>query len=339
MDAVKNFDVQSVVVDTVTRVFQTMLAMDLEFMESMTQSYLYGSRILGSINLVGRALGIVNIQVGSDFSQVMTRAMLDLEDGETADPAEVKDVVGEVCNMISGGIKSALCDAGLDCELSPPSLTSGKDYHLESSPMSRHDFFSFYRGDDLLLVDVGLKEPDPDALDEPAVPERGDHGLNDQVMDFDVAGSVSPSVVEVFDMMLDMAVSPEGVEQTSGAGGRIVASISLSGKVRGRVNMVVSEPFSRQMTAAMLDMDEDEIEGMEEIRDIIGEVCNMISGTLKSDLCDAGLACRLSPPSFTSGTDFEMESLYLTRQERLAFHQGDNLIVIEVGLGASDAAA
>ena len=335
MEALETFDVQSIVVETVSTVFDTMLAMDMEFIESMSQSYLYGNRILGSINLIGRVMGIVNIQVGSDFAQAMTAAMLDLEPEESGDDEAVKDVVGEVCNMISGGIKSALCDAGLDCELSTPGLTRGKDYRLDPSPMTRHEYYSFYHGDNLMLVNIGLKLSDADGSDEGNGAASAD-ASGGQVTNFDVGGSIGAAVRDVFDTMLDMEVEPDSDPAGFSPGqGRIVGSISLSGEVGGRINVEVTESFSRRMTGAMLDMDEDEIDDPEEIRDVIGEVCNMISGALKSDLCDAGLACRLSPPSFTSGVDFQMENLFLTRQERFIFHEGANPIVVEVGLKAS----
>lgn len=336
MEALESVDVQSIVVETVSKVFDTMLTMEMDFIESLSQSYLYGNRILGSINLMGRVIGIVNVQVGSDFAQVMTAAMLGLGPEESGDDEAVKDVVGEVCNMISGGIKSALCDAGLICALSTPGLTLGKDYRLDSSPMTRREYYSFYHGDHLMLVDVGLKLSDGEGGEE-------GHGAatidapGGQVTNFDVEGAICTAVRDVFDTMLDMDVQPgSGPPEAGGLQGRIVGSISLTGRVGGRVNVAVTEPFSRRMAGAMLDLDEGEIDGAEVVRDVIGEVCNMISGTLKSDLCDAGLPCRLSPPSFTSGADFQMESLFLSRQERFVFYQGLDPIVVEVGLGDAD---
>lgn len=336
METIETFDFQSTVVDAVSTVFDTMLAMEVEYLPSVSQSYLYGRRILGSINLVGRVFGMVNIQAGNDFSRAMTAAMLDLEPDETPEPEAVNDVVGEVCNMIAGAIKSALCDAGLGCELSTPALTSGKDYRLEASPMDRHEYYTFYCGEQMLLVDVGVRMPDGDVGEDTVAESTPGNSADGLVEAFDVAGSIRSAVTEVFDTMLDMAIASTDARPESNAGqSRIVGSVSLSGRVRGRVNIEVLEPFSRRMAAAMLDMAPDEIDGMEEITDVIGEVCNMISGSLKSDLCDAGLPCRLSPPSFTTGTDFTMENLYLSRQERFDFHCANAPVVVAAGLSAA----
>jgi len=67
-------------------------------------------------------------------------------------------------------------------------------------------------------------------------------------------------------------------------------------------------------------MDEDEIEGDEEVHDVVGELSNMIGGDLKSRLCDAGLTCELSIPTITSGKEFQVQPKGWTRHERFVFH-------------------
>ena len=89
-------------------------------------------------------------------------------------------------------------------------------------------------------------------------------------------------------------------------GERIVGSVNLAGKVVGSINILVSEEFSRLMTATMLGVEPDKVDGEEDVRDVISEVCNIVGGSLKSNFCDAGLTCALSPPSFTTGTDFNI---------------------------------
>ena len=112
----------------------------------------------------------------------------------------------------------------------------------------------------------------------------------------------------------------------------IVGSISLSGVVMGRVNVHISEIFSHEMTAAMLGIELDDIEDLVTVKDCVGEVCNMVSGHFKTFLCDAGMPCQLSPPSFTSGKDFEMDLLNLQRIEKIGFQYEDHKILVEVGL-------
>jgi flagellar motor switch protein FliN len=83
-------------------------------------------------------------------------------------------------------------------------------------------------------------------------------------------------------------------------------------------------------------MEIEELDGDEEIRDMLGELSNIVGGNLKSTFTDAGLACALSTPSFTTGTDFKIESLNMAKYERFAFGCGDNIVFVEMGVKISE---
>jgi len=48
------------------------------------------------------------------------------------------------------------------------------------------------------------------------------------------------------------------------------------------------------------------------------------------------LTCALSTPSFTTGTDFKIESLNMERYERFAFRSGENIVFVEMGVKISE---
>ncbi|MBW2358599.1 MAG: chemotaxis protein CheX, partial [Deltaproteobacteria bacterium] len=159
----------------------------------------------------------------------------------------------------------------------------------------------------------------------------------DGIETFDLKTPVADSVIELFDTMLSMEVEfSDDVPQSTSDGQRITGSLSLAGKLMGGINIQVSETFARLMTAAMLGMEEGEIEGQEEINDVILEVCNIIGGNLKSGLNDSGLSCVISTPSITSGNDFQIETLNMERYERFAFRHEGNDIIVEVCIKAAD---
>ena len=142
---------------------------------------------------------------------------------------------------------------------------------------------------------------------------------------------LTEAVRNVFDTMLSMSVdtvSAGGHAQFNG--GHIVGSVSFAGVVSGNVNLHVDKKFARLMTAAILSLETDEIEGDEETHDVIGEVCNMIAGDLKSRLCDLGLICELSIPSITSGREFTVESKGWERCERFGFKTSQHIAKVEV---------
>ena len=62
----------------------------------------------------------------------------------------------------------------------------------------------------------------------------------------------------------------------------------------------------------------DKIEGEDDVKDVIREMCNMVGGNLKSAFCDAGLICEFSPPSFTTGNDFKYRG-GLTLDDAMSF--------------------
>jgi CheY-specific phosphatase CheX len=333
MESIQSFDVKDKICGSVMEVFDMMLSMELEFQEQVAQQYMYGNRILGSINLVGKVMGIVTLQVSETLARIMTAEMQGVEPDEILSMDEIKDVIGEVLNMIGGNLKSNLCDAGLTCSLSTPALTSGKDYILETREMTRNEYFTFYYHDHTILIHVGLKNHDIDAAQEKPASELDDTDNGLDISKFPIDNPIQEAVVEVFDTMLEIAIDPHSARLDKMPNEKwVVGSVSLSGAVVGRVNIHISEIFSREMTGAMLGIEPNEIEDFATVKDCVGEVCNMVSGHFKTFLCDFGMPCQLSPPSFTSGKDFEMDLLKLQRIEKIGFQCKDHKILVEVGL-------
>lgn len=153
----------------------------------------------------------------------------------------------------------------------------------------------------------------------------------------DLKGFITKAVSDVFDTMLSMDVEPVTANQPENHNGtHIVGTVSFAGVVMGNLNMHVNNDFAHEMTAAMLDMETDEIDGDEEVHDVIGEVCNMICGDLKSRLCDSNLSCELSIPSITSGKKFSIESRGWDRSELYAFRNNQHTAVVEVYIKAGN---
>jgi flagellar motor switch protein FliN len=115
-----------------------------------------------------------------------------------------------------------------------------------------------------------------------------------------------------------------------------VGSVSFAGEATGMVSIHVGDKFSRQLASEMLGMEVEELEGDQEVKDMMGELGNIVGGNLKSAFTDAGLACALSTPSFTTGTDFRIESLNMEKYERFAFRSGDNFVFVEMGVKISE---
>ena len=59
--------------------------------------------------------------------------MLQSTPGQSASDNDVHDMVGELANMIGGGLKSKLCDADVYCVISTPSVIQGA-FDVQSTP-------------------------------------------------------------------------------------------------------------------------------------------------------------------------------------------------------------
>ena len=146
----------------------------------------------------------------------------------------------------------------------------------------------------------------------------------------DLHGHMKNAVQEVFETMLSMDLTEKaGATFDQPDGVTIVGSVSFAGDVLGNVNIRVGEPFARQIAAGMLGMSPEELDGGEEINDVIGELSNMIGGSLKSKLCDAGFSCTLSIPSITMGRDFTIESQGWAVRKDLTFTHGPQVALVQ----------
>jgi len=157
MSGINDLDLKDFVTKTLTDVFDTMLSMNLEQIDDGSERIDGESQIIGSVGFAGKVMGNVNIQVGGDFARLITAEMLGMKTDEIESEEEVYDVIGELCNMVGGDIKSRLCDSGFTCELSIPSVTGGNDLKIESMGWDRCECFGFKYRENTALVQVYIK--------------------------------------------------------------------------------------------------------------------------------------------------------------------------------------
>ena len=75
--------------------------------------------IAGTVSFVGPISGIVYLILSDKLASRMTSAMLGSDE---VGPNEVKDVVGELTNMVTGGLKNSLSQAGFETTLTIPTI-------------------------------------------------------------------------------------------------------------------------------------------------------------------------------------------------------------------------
>jgi flagellar motor switch protein FliN len=340
MSAIENFDLQSHVSASVISTFDTMLSMEIKPVDVEPPPGSGIPRMVGTLNFAGNVSGIFNVQTTIDFGRLMAAGLLGMEPEEVDPKSDIRDLLAEVTNIVGGNLKSSLNDAGHACILSTPSITYGTDFTIKSLSMDRFARFVFQHAEHVLIVEVGLKSvagadgidlSSPDAMSR--LPDVDIQKLNA----LDYKTRLSAAAANVFDTMLSLKLEPvEAGASTSLTGIRDVSSVCFAGDATGIVSMHIPEDLARIMAASMLGMEPEEIEGHAEIEDLLGELGNIVGGNLKSALTDAGLRCALSTPSFTTGSDFMIESLNLERYERYAFQCEGRAVFVEMGIKISD---
>jgi len=153
--AVREFLVRHLV-----EVFSTMLSLPALPVEEAMPAHVQ-ERISGSVGFVGETVtGAVYLHVPAPFATRITCAMLGLPAEETPGEADVNDVIGEVTNMLAGGLKSWLCDAGATCALTTPAIIRGSSFQILASEGVSKIQFHFASDADRGLVEVHVKFSD-----------------------------------------------------------------------------------------------------------------------------------------------------------------------------------
>lgn len=126
---------------------------------------------------------------------------------------------------------------------------------------------------------------------------------------------VSEAVQKVFETMMQtdtehLQSGPHGPIPLPENEAVIAGNIGFVGAVNGVFYLFFQQPTAYRLTELFLGLDEGEAqsEPEETICDSLGEMCNMIAGTFKNQLCDLGYNCRLTLPSILKGKDMAVQT-------------------------------
>ena len=115
-------------------------------------------RVIGSVGFAGPTVaGAVYVHFSEPFARCATAAMLGLAPEEISSPGEVNGGVGEVANLLTAGLKSWLCEAGVPCAMSAPAIIRGTAYTIEPMPDMERETLVFECGDEFVVVEVHVQ--------------------------------------------------------------------------------------------------------------------------------------------------------------------------------------
>ncbi len=335
MEKITDEAIRQSISSTIIETFDAMMSMTIENIDGGEPPVLPDNRIVGAIHFGGEVVGVMSFSLSQDFARKVTASMLGIEIDEIDSMEEIKDVIGEMSNIVAGNLKTEFLDSGLTCVISTPSITLGTDFKIDPVNIGKPLKMSFRHDDDHLLVELCAKEEI--GSKEDIMSELSSEIIMERIAGVDIKNSIINSVIDVFYTMLDMEVEAiQEVPDNFVEEMRTVGSVTFAGEVDGMFNIQVNDVFGKQMTAAMLGIEPDEIESEEEVYDVIREVSNIIGGNLKSNFVDAGLSCVLSTPSITNGRDFRVSPTNVIKPTRFLFAYEGSIIIVEAGVKRDD---
>lgn len=142
------------------------------------------------------------------------------------------------------------------------------------------------------------------------------------------AQHITESTQEIFSsmIMLDVTAGDPFERQDAPLKNSISGIIGLAGTQKGMLAIHMPSQAALAVTTAFLGMEVDEID--EDVRDAIGELANMLGGSLKSILDPNGSGVQLSMPSAVHGEEYSVDCLAKAESVSVPFSfEGHNFTV------------
>lgn len=130
------------IVETTEEIFNTMIFMEVSAdvpLEPGKQNL--GCHISAMIGLSGGFSAMLSLHCPKTVGLAISGAMLDMEIKEI--DADVKDALGEIANMVAGGLKERFAAEDITLELAIPTAISGKSYTIASPTRSNRVIIPF----------------------------------------------------------------------------------------------------------------------------------------------------------------------------------------------------
>ena len=139
----------------VTKTFSTMIAVELENCKLKLMTPLTCTHVVAEVGFTGKATGVVQLRMMPDTARLIASRLLGLAAEEVTDP-DINDVIGEMGNVVGGNLKSNLCDANLDCKLSPPKISRTDSFLIYKPTGNIAERYGFRSPEMSLFVDISV---------------------------------------------------------------------------------------------------------------------------------------------------------------------------------------
>ncbi|NOY13201.1 MAG: chemotaxis protein CheX [Deltaproteobacteria bacterium] len=130
------------IIKSTEEIFSTMIFMEISAAEPLTEGKeILDCHVSAMIGLSGDFSSMLGIHCPGKIGMAITGEMLGMEVKEV--DADVKDTLGEIANMVAGGVKEAFAAEDINLELSIPTTVTGKSYTVSSPTRSNRVIIPF----------------------------------------------------------------------------------------------------------------------------------------------------------------------------------------------------
>lgn len=122
---VTTVSLEDVMLDAAKEVFASMVSMPMERLTDPT-SQNEEETYLATITFTGDLEGCFGISCNCTCARAVAAGMLCMDDGSALSDSEIIDAIGEVANMVMGGVKTRVQHEVTNIEISIPSVVHGR---------------------------------------------------------------------------------------------------------------------------------------------------------------------------------------------------------------------
>jgi len=140
----------------VVSVFDTMLSLRATLAAKNGLPFA-AERVTGTAGFGGDNLnGVLYLHLSAATAARLASAMLRLPADEIPEN-EINDVVGEMTNMLIGGLKSWLTNCGAPCAMSTPAIIRGTCYAIETPSDAKSSVLAFESEAGIVAVEIHIR--------------------------------------------------------------------------------------------------------------------------------------------------------------------------------------
>jgi chemotaxis protein CheX len=150
--------IEDLLKSSVSEVFRTMLKTETRVIPMTPDAMSDEPHVAGSVGFIGDLTGVIYIYCTAEFARQVTGILLETSGAEIDSEELINDSMGELANVVVGGLKARLTERGHSCVLTIPSIVRGSHFSIEATRTTTRRVLCFRCQDSVnLVVEILIK--------------------------------------------------------------------------------------------------------------------------------------------------------------------------------------